>query len=181
MSDLVLRADVTIGPLEIGYAPAMYRWMCDPEIRENLGLRNEASLERTQRWIEQALLAEEMQAYAILQADCHVGNVVIDRLDRYIGTGRLSVYVGEGSARGMGVGATGMYLAMARAFGELRLHKIWLTVHAQNYRAMRTYASLGFALEGILRDECWLRGERMDALYMGVLATDFERLVVTWR
>jgi RimJ/RimL family protein N-acetyltransferase len=180
MTELKLRRDVTLGPLLPEYAPAMYRWMCDPAVSENLGLRHEPSLERTAQWIENALRNPSLHVYAILLEGRHAGNVVIDSIDSHVETGRLSVYVGEAATRGSGIGLTGMYLAIRQSFLELGLHKIWLTVHARNFPAISTYNRLGFSLEGILRDEFKLGGERLAALYMGLLRPDFERLGVTW-
>lgn len=181
MTPLNLRSDVSLGPLRSEYADNMYRWMCDPVVSENLGLRNEPSLERTVQWIESALRNETMHVFAILLAGRHAGNVVIDTINPSLETGRLSIYVGEAATRGSGIGITGMYLAIQRAFNELGLYKIWLTVHARNFPAISTYNKLGFSLEGILRDEFKLNGERLAALYMGLLRPDFERLSVTWQ
>ncbi len=41
-----------------------------------------------------------VQAFAIFAEEQHVGNVVFDRIDRYLGSARLSIYVGEAAARG---------------------------------------------------------------------------------
>lgn len=180
MTVIHLRRDVAIGPLLPEYAVNMYRWMTDPVVSDNLGLRNPPSPERTTEWIEHTRQAADMRAFAVLLDGRHVGNVVIDRIDDHLATGRLSVYVGDPGARAAGVGIAGMYLAMQHCFSDLSLHKIWLTVHARNYRAINTYVKLGFVLEGILRDEFWLQGERLSALYMGLLRSDFDRLIVEW-
>lgn len=181
MAAIRLRQDVAIGPLLPEYADNMVRWMGDPAVSENLGLRQEPSLERTIQWLERARDADDLHGFAILHDGRHVGNVVIDRIDAYLATGRLSVYVGESGARSAGIGVTGMYLALGRGFEELQLHKVWLTVHTRNHRAIHTYDKLGFALEGILRDEFWLRGERLSVFYMGLLRSDYGRLNVEWR
>ncbi len=180
MSLLHLNSAVTIGTLQPEYAANMYRWMCDSDISENLGLRNSPSMERTVEWIAHAQKANDMRVFAILLNDAHVGNVVIDRIDDFLATARLSVYIGEPVHRGVGIGLTGMYLAINHSFNELSLHKIWLIVHARNFRAINVYNKLGFTLEGILRDEFLLRGERLAALYMGLLHSDFEHLAVEW-
>lgn len=180
MATIRLRRDVTIGPLLPEYADAMLRWMNDPVISDNLGLRHSPSIERTITWIEHAQAAADIRCFAILLDGRHVGNVVIDRLDDYLATGRLSVYVGEAKARSTGVGLSGMYLAIQQSFVDLDLHKIWLTVHIHNHPAIHTYTKLNFMLEGILRDEFWLHGARLSVLYMGLLRSDFESLTVDW-
>ena len=89
-------------------------------------------------------------------------------------TGRLSIYVGEASSRGKGVGRAAVQHAVQHAFETLGLNKIWLTVHAQNAVAIAAYVAAGFAVEGILRDEFVLRGKRCAALYMSILKAEHD-------
>jgi RimJ/RimL family protein N-acetyltransferase len=167
------RPDVTLVPLTAAHAPRMAAWMTDPEIAANVGLRREPSLARTEAWISAAAAdPTSVRPFAILAGGVHVGNVVLDRFDAYLGTARLSIYVGDPAARGAGIGRTAVFRALEEAFGPLRLHKVWLTVHAQNHAAIRTYAALGFSTEGVLRDEFRRGDERLDALYMGILARE---------
>jgi RimJ/RimL family protein N-acetyltransferase len=177
---LRLRNDVRLASLTGQHAQTMYQWMRDPVVSRNLGLRSEPSLEKTVSWIRQALEDPTVHPFAILVCEQHVGNVVLDRLDDYLATARFSIYVGEPSARQSGVGLTAAYLALLHGFQEIGLHKIWLTVHTQNIAAINTYAKLGFALEGILRDEFWLDGHRLNALYMGLLRSEFAQLATTF-
>ncbi|MFY2561414.1 GNAT family N-acetyltransferase [Corallococcus terminator] len=170
----VTRPDVRLVPLSLEHAPAMFRWMEDPEVRLGVGIRATPSLERTQGWIAQALeRGSGMFPFAILEGDAHVGNVVLDRLDSHLSTVRLSIYVGESSCRGRGVGQAAVRLALAHAFEQLGLYKVWLTVHAENEAARRMYTVLGFQEEGRLRGEFLLAGRRVEAIYMGVLASEF--------
>ena len=173
-----LRDDVQITPLESGHAAEMYRWMTDPEVSSNVGLRRTPSLDATLDWIATAAGDPEVLALAILQGGRHVGNVVFDQLDRHLGKIRLSVYIGETSARGLGVASTSIYLGMARAFGRPEVQKIWLTVHEQNEAAIRTYRRLGFEIEGVLRNEFKLDGVAVNAVYMGLLRREFEAISV---
>src|SRR6266540_1934075 len=113
---LHLRPDVTLAPLVLDYAPKMFAWMCDPAVRENIGLRSDPSLERTIAWVENALCDDSIRAMAVLLAGRHVGNVVLDRIDRYLSTARFSIYIGEPAARGNGVGTSATYRAAEVGF-----------------------------------------------------------------
>jgi RimJ/RimL family protein N-acetyltransferase len=175
---LHLRPDVTLAPIGPEHAPAMYRWVCDPTVSRNLGLRSQPTLEKTMAWIAAASQHSQTFARGIRLAGQHVGNVVVDRIDSHLQIGRMSVYIGEPAARGKGVGLTGSYLGLDAAFQEFVLHKICLTVHAQNVPAINTYRKLGFRLEGTLRDEFILDNQRLNLLYMGLLAEEFRCLEV---
>jgi RimJ/RimL family protein N-acetyltransferase len=150
----------------------MHRWTSDDEIRDGLGLRAASTREGTELWIARALADDTTRAFAIHDGGAHVGMVVLDRIDRHVGTARLHIYVGAPEVRGRGIGRAATKLAVERAFGELGLHKVWLTVHARNARAIAAYVSAGFQVEGVLRDEFLLRGERVAALYMGILRSE---------
>ena len=173
MGKLTLRADVAIGSLEKSHAADMLAWMQDSEISGNIGLTRSPTMEATEAWIASALSGTSTWPYAIFHAGAHVGNVVLDQRDTHLGSARLSVYIGPATSRGRGVGVTGMYLALRDAFASRGLHKVWLTVHARNGRAICAYTRLGFQVEGVLRDGFLLAGERVPALYMGLLRGDF--------
>jgi RimJ/RimL family protein N-acetyltransferase len=147
--------------------------MCDPDIADNIGLRREPTLERTRQWVREAVRARDSHPFAILWDDRHVGNVVLDRIDRHLGTARLSIYVGEADVRCMGVGREAIKLALGFAFDEAKLEKVWLTAHTRNVAAIRTYIDVGFRLEGIHRGEFLLGGQRLDEIYMGILREEY--------
>lgn len=162
--------EVTLRALEAADADAMLRWMRDPEVAENLGLRSAPSRERTEAFLLRARTDASVVARAIVVGGVHVGNVVLDAVDRVVGRARLHIYVGEPAMRGKGVGRKAVALAVALAFDELGLQKVYLTVHAKNARAIASYEAAGFAVEGVHRREFLLGGELVDELYMGILA-----------
>jgi RimJ/RimL family protein N-acetyltransferase len=168
--------DVSLVPLGFEHAENMFRWMLDREVSSNLGLRTEPSLEKTQQWLGQALNDPQVRAYGVILGGRHVGNVIFDRLDPYLGNARLSMYIGEREARGRGVGSAALRLSLAEAFERLSLNKVWLTVHIYNTRAVRLYLKVGFTMEGVLREEFCLDGRLIPAFYMGILRAEFDRL-----
>lgn len=169
-----MRSDVQLTPLRPSHAEAMYRWMCDPAVRENVGLRSEPSLERTRAWIENALSDASVVPFAIELDGRHVGNVVLDRIDTYLSTARLSIYVGESNTRAKGVGRSAVRQAVYYAFDVLALNKVWLTVHAHNAPAIAAYVAAGFCVEGVLRDEFILNGRHCPAFTMSILRREYQ-------
>jgi RimJ/RimL family protein N-acetyltransferase len=164
---------VELREIEPVHAERMLRWMLNPEVAENVGLRSQPTLDRTREWIAKAQASEDMHAWAIVHAGEHVGNVVLDRIDTHLQSARLSIYLGEPSARGHGVASAALRLALDHGFSGLGLHRIWLTVHERHTRAALLYTRLGFRLEGILRDDFLLRGERINAVLMSILRSEF--------
>jgi RimJ/RimL family protein N-acetyltransferase len=83
----------------------------------------------------------------------------------------LSIWIGEGYRNG-GNGTEALRLALGYAFGELKLHKLYLRVLEYNTRAIRTYEKCGFRVEGILREEMKVNGHWHALVYMGILAEE---------
>jgi len=171
-----IRSDVSLGELAEGYAARMLDWVKLAEVSDGLGLSRDPTIERTLAWIEMVRAKESTWAWAILWNDDYVGNVVFDQIDRRAKTARFSVYLGDPNARSRGVGTTAIYRALAKVFFDEHLHKVWLTVHAENAAAKKVYTNLGFQVEGTLREAFVLGNRRLDALYMGLLADEFATL-----
>ena len=84
--------DIRLEPLGLQHTSNMFRWMSDPEVSANLGLRSEPSLEKTQSWLSKALESREILGFAIMSDGSHVGNLVFDRLDEYLSSARISFW-----------------------------------------------------------------------------------------
>jgi RimJ/RimL family protein N-acetyltransferase len=178
---LTLRSGVKLVPLSLQHAPNMYRWVSDPIVADNIGLRSEPSLEKTEDWIQRSLDDPLSLAFAIMLEDQHVGTLLFDRYDAYLGTIRLGInYIGEATARGVGVGLTSLYLGYSAAFANFPIHKVWITVHSQNFRNLSALTRLGVRLEGLLRNEFILKDQLIDLVYLGLLREDFEKIEVTF-
>lgn len=151
----------------------MYRWVSSPDIRRNLGLRNEPTLQRTQEWIDCARSDPTIHALAIVRAGVHIGNVVLDQIDSRLRSTRLSIYIGEAEFRGCGLGQAALRAAVGLAFKELKLNKVWLQVHCRNASAIRAYFNVGFSIEGVLRAHFLMDEEVVDCFQMSILHFDF--------
>jgi RimJ/RimL family protein N-acetyltransferase len=58
-------------------------------------------------------------------------------------------------------------------FFQRNLHRVWLTVLADNRRAIAAYEKVGFVAEGRLRDDAYFDGRYHDQLVMGILRDEF--------
>jgi RimJ/RimL family protein N-acetyltransferase len=170
------RPRVKLAPLGPEHAERMLAWMKDPEVAGNLGLKSEPTAEKTRAFVERAQDGS-VAGFAVLHEGEHVGNVVLDEIDRRAASARLSIYLGRARARGIGTAA--VELALEEAFGRLALHRVWLTVHEKNAAAIAVYRKTGFVVEGTLRDAFVLDGKRIASLLMATLATDPRRRAAT--
>src|SRR5687767_10789363 len=80
---------VRLEPVDLKHADKMFRWMQRPDVAGNVGLRRKPTLEKTRAWIERARSDDATRAFAIRSRGQHVGNAVLDLMDRHLGTARL--------------------------------------------------------------------------------------------
>jgi len=62
------------------------------------------------------------------------------------------------------------------AFERLNLHKVYLTVDADNPSAIRSYNKAGFKKDGVLRDEVYKNGQYVDRILMSILKHEYLKL-----
>ena len=104
--------------------------------------------------------------------DRPLGSVYVRDIDRQHRKGEYGIFIGEDDARGRGVGTQAARLMTAYAFGELKLHKLYLRVFADNAGAIRSYEKAGFVQEGYLKEEVLIDGGYRDMIWMAVLNQD---------
>ena len=55
----------------------------------------------------------------------------------------------------------------------MNMHRVWLTTHSENERAIRCYKACGFIEEGRMRQHLYVRGHYVDRVVMGILREEF--------
>ena len=86
------------------------------------------------------------------QHDIFVGIVRLTPIDAANRSARLGIGIFDPARLGQGLGTEAIRLALGWGFDHLDLHRVSLTVLANNSRAIAAYTRCGFAVEGRLRD-----------------------------
>jgi RimJ/RimL family protein N-acetyltransferase len=155
---------------------AFERWNSDPEVvrltRYQDGPMRPDEIERF--FVARALGADSL-AMAIHRAadDRLIGTCARSQLDSDDGSALFHITSGETDAWGRGYGTEATRLMIDHAFGGLGLHRIGLTVFSFNERAIRSYRSCGFVVEGRAREAIWREGRWWDEIAMSILDSDW--------
>ncbi len=86
---------------------------------------------------------------------------------------QLGLLIGEPDAWHQGYGPEATVLLLNWLFNHRNLHRVWLTVQANNPRAVRAYEKVGFAREGTYREHNFYDGRYQDEHIYGILAPEF--------
>lgn len=85
----------------------------------------------------------------------------------------FGMYIGQKELRGKSYGMQSLTAALAYAFFELNLRRVWLRVFASNAPALKLYERTGFKREGCLREHFFANGAHQDMVVMGILKNEF--------
>ena len=184
MSDRPLRMPFLVGeqvylrPLEAADVAGPYAaWLNDYEVTRFLETGSYPSTPATAaRYVEQITSSADNVLLAIVEkgTEIHVGNVKLGPIHRVHRRADMGIMIGDRTRWGRGYGREAVALIVAYGFERLNLHKIGLGVHADHDDAVRLYESLGFQVEGRLRQHLFRDGTYHDKLVMGVLREEFK-------
>jgi RimJ/RimL family protein N-acetyltransferase len=154
--------------------PRIHAWHNDLEIFESLsGTFKPSSSQALESWLQakQTWSDHEINC-AICLSDTgeHIGNIYLRDLNWVARRGELHIYIGERANRGLGYGEDAVRTLLQYAFSCLGLHRIFLSVMADNASAIRMYERCGFEREGILSEHLFKGNAHRDVLVMGLIA-----------
>lgn len=97
----------------------------------------------------------------------HIGEVHV-HLEEGLGDGKLSMLFGS-RRHWRGYGGAGLRAALAVAFGDYGLYRVWAEIPESNFSARSAFEAAGFHHEGTLRGG----GEGAHLVVLGLLAADY--------
>ena len=77
-------------------------------------------------------------------------------------------------ARGQGIGTEALRRTVEFAFVRRNLRRVHLIAIGSNVAGLRSYRKVGFVEEGRRREHCWVRGEYVDEVLMGLLRSEWQ-------
>lgn len=162
---------------EPGDAERVFGWINDREVTRHLNARYAFPLLYEEQWARDrasAPLSFTNVHFAIETKEGElIGNLgfhVVRPEDR---NAHLGMMIGEKAYWSRGYGTDALRTLLAFAFGEMNLHRVDLTVDADNERAIACYRKCGFQVEGRMRAARYQEGRYGDQLVMAVLESEF--------
>lgn len=141
-----------------------------------------ANLEQLERDYDSQIHSDKEIEFAVIEneSDSHIGVSGLHSINWVARSAECRTFIGEKAAWGKGYGTETTQLVVAYGFEILNLHRIWLGVNAEHHAAVRTYEKVGFVKEGETRDVIFRNGRYYNAMIMGVLKNEYERLRLKW-
>lgn len=147
------------------------RWRNSDAVRTNFIYQKLFTRQSHEQWVETMVNTGKVVQMIICMCenDLPVGSVYIRDIDVVHNKGEYGIFIGESSARGHGVGTAAAKLMVRYAFEELKLHRLFLRVFADNAQAMGSYEKAGFLKEAYLKDDVCIDGIYRDIVLMAII------------
>jgi RimJ/RimL family protein N-acetyltransferase len=158
---------------------AFQRWYTDPEVVRLTRYQDSPMRpEEIERFFAARALGSDSLAMAIHRRDDErlIGTCALSQLDADNGSALFHITIGEKDTWGHGYGTAATRLMIDHAFVGLGLHRVGLTVFSFNERAIRSYRSVGFVVEGRAREAIWREGRWWDEISMSILDGDWQAM-----
>ena len=108
------------------------------------------------------------------EPDAILGIVSLLEINNVNRSGQLHIMIGKNENRGKGIGKFAVNEMLRHAFNNLNLHRVELSVLANNEVAICLYKKCGFTIEGKKRESNYKNGIYLDAIMMGILKNDWK-------
>ena len=136
---------VVLRPIESGDNRRIRAWRNSPEVHEDLFTAEKTTSERQQTWYRTYLLDPAQVRFVIEARDLGpVGCCGFTDIDEGSAAAKLTVFLGEARARGKGLAGEALGALLDWGFTRKGLDNIVAEVFADNGRAIKLYAKLGF-------------------------------------
>lgn len=105
--------------------------------------------------------------------DSVIGLANLDGINYVNGNTEIGIAITNEKKRGAGFAKESLSLLIDYCFNELRLHRVYCRVMADNAPSLALFEKLGFTAEGRQRDQVRREGGFVDMLFFGLLESEW--------
>ena len=169
--------EILLRPLSLSDTDNIVKWRNDPAVKKNLYSQAELRPEQHISYFENNVKTGKCAQFIIVVDEDgekkDIGTIFIKNIDTANHNGEYGVFIGEETGRGKGYAKSATVEILKHGFEVLKLHRIYLTVMADNIPAIKVYEESGFIREGIMRDEYYRYDGYVDIVMMSILEEDW--------
>lgn len=163
--------DIVLRSISEADTDNIIKWRNSPAVVSFFNYQKEVTKEEHVDWLNTKVRSGEVRQFIIcdkaLSKD--IGSVYLKNIDKTNKKAEFGIFIGETDGIGRGLGTVTAKAMADFAFNTLGLHRLYLQVHADNTRAIRSYEKAGFTREAVLRDDVFVNGGYCDIIIMGII------------
>ena len=145
------------------------RWRNSETVRPYFIYQKPFTEEGHKQWLKNEIFSGKGFQFIIckIEDDQPIGSTYLRDYDSYARKAEYGMFIGEQIEKGKGIGAEVMKLTTEFAFKELKLHKIYSRIFADNLMCIHSVKKTDFQQEAYLKDEVYVNGIYRDIVLIG--------------
>jgi RimJ/RimL family protein N-acetyltransferase len=133
------------------------KWLNNPKVNKFIGDNpgKQTTLKKQIKWFDDYQKSNNKKFFTICSYEKPIGFMGLSNISKINKNADLFIAIGEDDYRGKGFARKAIVWLINFGFKKLKLRKINLGVIEENISAIKLYKSVGFEIEGIMRDEIY--------------------------
>lgn len=165
-------SEFSLRPVQSSDLPVLFQWHNADHVRAAAFSDNIIAPDQSRRWFD-ALVNDRRCRHAIFErSQVPLGLLTFHTIDPRHNTAHWGFFLGSPDCS-KGTGTVLTFLGLDYGFSELRLRKITAEVLASNAKSIKLHQKLGFANEGLFREQIQKNGTFHDVLVFALFARDW--------
>lgn len=147
------------------------KWRNSEHVRKYFIYQEEIKKEDHLNWLKNKVDTGSVIQFMILNKvdRSSVGSVYLKDIDYTNQKAEYGIFIGEETMTNQGIGSMAARCMIEYAFRNLNLHKLYLRVYEDNYRAISSYTKAGFKKVALLEDDVLVHGEFTNMILMEIV------------
>ncbi|BCZ28016.1 spermidine N1-acetyltransferase [Claveliimonas bilis] len=165
--------DIDLREFEKSDIPQKVEWINNPLNNQYLHYDIPLKVDKTLQWFYEKDNSRRMDCI-IEHKGKPVGLIGLIQIDRINSKAEYYITIGETQYKHKGIATKATKAILNYAFSNLKLHKVYLTVDAENKQAIQLYEKIGFKREGYFIDDLYRskNGQYIDRIRYAVVQRD---------
>ena len=150
-------------------------WLNDPNVNRYLETRHKhQSIASCQTFVADMESSSSHHLFGVFLRDSgkHIGNTKLGFINPHYKRAQLSLFIGEKGCWGKGFATEIIKTITSWGFNELELEKIEAGCYDSNMGSLRAFLKAGYQVEGYLRKNIVLDGQRIGSFWLGILPNE---------
>ncbi|HXK38136.1 MAG TPA: GNAT family protein [Candidatus Paceibacterota bacterium] len=154
--------------------PYRITWLNDELVNKYLGgdPKVKTTEKRQQEWFDRYEKSKDKKFFTICDEKIPVGFMGLTKIDKANKHADIFIAIGASAYRGKGFGRAALSYLIDFGFNTLKLHKLSLSVAAENLKAVKFYKKSGFKLEGKIKDDYFDENKFHDTYLMALFPSN---------
>lgn len=164
------RNNIELRSITIEDTDLIIKWRNKESVKKHFLYQQPFTREGHIKWLNEMVFSGKTEQFIIIDKaeDKSIGSVFLRDIDYDNKKAEYGIFIGEDLARSRGIGTLVAKMIVEYGFEQLKLHKIFLRVFADNERAIKCYNKAGFKKEGYFKEEIIIDNKYRDIVFMAI-------------